>query len=148
MGGARSGQAHGAALPIIPTYAFGYAVAIELETIEDALETRPELRRYNDDPYGACFQWMLYSLLTHLGTLNDPRPVAVVHEINDYQQSAIATFNYIREAHPLGRLLLSLAFGTKAEFVPLQAAERSPTSRRVAFAFRMDLKDAPYRSLC
>lgn len=110
-------------MPIVPRYAFGYAVVVKLSEVEAMLETRPELRKYHRDPYQACFQWVLHTVLRHLGTLPSARPVAVVHEINDYQQSAIHAFNYVRESEPNGGLLLSLTFGSKAKFVPLQAAD-------------------------
>jgi hypothetical protein len=124
-------------LPIIPQYAFGYTVALKLSEVEKALETRPELREFHRDPYASCFMWMLLSFLTDLDerTTGEARPIAVVHEVNDFKKSATDAFDYVRDTHPLGHLLLSLTFGTKQKFVPLQAADTLAyeAARRIRF---------------
>lgn len=128
-------------LPIIPRHAFGYAVVVNLSEAEKALKDRPDLRPYNRDAYGACFQWVVASILEHLGRLKDPRPLAFVHEINDYQERAMQAFKYMQNIHPLGRLLMSLTFGAKAEFVPLQAADTLAWES----ARRINYQDGPVR---
>jgi hypothetical protein len=129
-------------LPIIPRYAFGYAVVVKVSEVKKVLESRPDLQRYAIDHYASCFQWVITSALNHLReVVSDPRPIAVVHEINDYRQTAMEAFKYIKETHPLGHLLLSLTFGTKAEFVPLQAAD----TLAYESARRINYQDGPER---
>jgi uncharacterized protein DUF3800 len=110
-------------LPIIPKYAFGYAIAVKLTEVEKLLEARPELRKFHKDPYAVCFQWLLMSVINDLRMkISDPRPISVIHEVNDFKDSAIAAFETVR-AGPGGEAFSRLIFATKREFVPLQAAD-------------------------
>jgi hypothetical protein len=47
--------------------------------------------------------------------------LAFFHEPNDFKDDALQTFAAMKESNPRRRL--SLAFGTKSQFVPLQAAD-------------------------
>lgn len=110
-------------LPIIPRYAFGSAVTVKLIDVEKALTARPELRKFHRDPYGMCLQWVLTSVVRRIDELPNPRPVAVVHEINAFHESATLAFNHVRDSESGGKHLRSLTFGAKDEYVPLQAAD-------------------------
>jgi hypothetical protein len=111
-------------LPIIPKYAFGFAIALKLNEVDRLLVDRPELRKFHKDPYEACFHWMLTSVLRDLHSrVSTPRPIAVIHEINDYEERARKAFEYVRRTEEHGKTLISLTFAGKDEFVPLQAAD-------------------------
>lgn len=110
-------------LPIIPKYAFGYAVAVKLNEVDKLLEHRPDLRKFHKDPYAACFQWMLMSVLNDLREMaTEPRPISVIHEFNDFRDSATAAFETVRASRG-GEAYVSLTFARKQDFVPLQAAD-------------------------
>jgi hypothetical protein len=49
--------------------------------------------------------------------------IAFVHEINQYKQYALDDFNWIKKNTNFGGNLVSLSFGEKADFPPLQAAD-------------------------
>lgn len=100
----------------------GVAVGINMDDFRDALRDHPDLARIIGQPYGACFHWTLGSLVEQLDGAGVYDRLAIYHETNDYQEDARATFEFFREAGS-GRRHMSLTFGSKAQFVPLQAAD-------------------------
>lgn len=100
----------------------GIAVGINMNDFREAVLEHPDLPRIIGEPYGACFHWTLGSLLEQLDGMGVHDRLAIYHEANDYQGDARTTFDFFRRANA-GRRRLSLTFGSKAEFVPLQAAD-------------------------
>ena len=110
-------------LPIIPKYCHGAAIAIDQRDVENELEKRPDLRRYFTDTYGMCLQWLVMCFLDRMHRFNEVKPIALVHERNQFQGRAMAVFDHLKEnADPSG-VLRSLSFGDKVTFPPLQAAD-------------------------
>jgi hypothetical protein len=98
-------------------------VVIALKDVRAALETRPDLKPYFRDEYGMCFQWCLHTILEYATAIDPTRPVAVIHEENDYFVSAMAVFKWMKTRHPIGRNLQTFSFGDKKSYTPLQAAD-------------------------
>jgi hypothetical protein len=109
-------------LPIIPKYAVGMAIGIDLSAVEKVLQSRPDLRQFHRDPYYSCILWLLLRVARRLNEEGDPERIAVVHEINDFQSSALSAYNFVL-TQPEGKAYSSFSFGRKQDFVPLQAAD-------------------------
>jgi hypothetical protein len=123
-------------LPVLPRHQiFGLAVGIHMNAFRSAMAPHPELREMFGEPYTACFQWSVQTLLEMLDergealrekagatTVRNP-PVAFFHECNDYQQEAQAAFAYVKTLKVTHARQISLTFGDKDAFVPLQAAD-------------------------
>jgi hypothetical protein len=73
--------------------------------------------------YGACFHWLIQTLLLLQARAGSREKVTFVHERNDYEQEAVQSFNYVRQYANPQRTQLALMFGEKARHVPLQAAD-------------------------
>jgi hypothetical protein len=112
-------------LPLIPDPDLaGLAIGVVVRDLEKALEERPHLRPYWDgDVYGACLQWWIHSLIDLMNRRGAREPVAIVHEQNDFAAQAMRAFNYVKAHHDPHNLLVSFSFGSKDQFVPLQAAD-------------------------
>lgn len=74
-------------------------------------------------PYTACFQWALQFLLMAMERVKANDRLAIVHETNDYEFEALRAFNWIRQNRKLHNGKMTIAFVSKAEYVPLQAAD-------------------------
>lgn len=124
-------------LPIIPRYARGASVSIDMREFRAAVGHRPELMRVFSTPYNACFHWFTMSLLDWADRAGSEPKFAFVHEINDMKAQAIEGFEWVKKHSPFGNggSLLSLSFADKDEFVPLQAADI------LAFEVNKRLKD-------
>lgn len=112
-------------LPLIPTLdGAGLAIGMVVRDLQGELEKRPHLQRYWDgDNYGACLQWWIHSIVELMTKRGVREPLAIVHEQNQFAAQALRAFTYVKENHDPNDLLLSFSFGSKAEFVPLQAAD-------------------------
>lgn len=113
-------------LPIIgEAEIVGFASGIRLSDYREIKDEYPELAEVvGDRPEAACFQWVLDNILTKDNALKppgQPQTIAVVHEVNDYQGVAQAAFDYLAERDPDRKM--TLTFGTKAAYPPLQAAD-------------------------
>lgn len=104
----------------------GVAVGMDLDAFVQAVSGYPKVVALFQEPYGACFQWLLMTTLIHLNRYEPGRPLALVHEVNDYKQIALNAFewakNWSKEAG-LSNELVSLTFGDKATYPPLQSAD-------------------------
>jgi hypothetical protein len=85
------------------------------------LKGKEHLREILGSPYESCFQWWLSTALEEHRRYGSTEPIAVIHEENQFEAQARRAYNYIRETQPCP--LVSLTFGSKREFVPLQAAD-------------------------
>jgi hypothetical protein len=111
-------------IPIIGQHdVMGITVGIHMPSFLAAMNGRPELREMFGDPYSACFQWAVQTLLNMMDERGDRQSVAFIHEVNPFKREAEAAFAYVNDVHVLGRRKVSLTFGTKEEYVPLQAAD-------------------------
>jgi hypothetical protein len=110
-------------LPIIPKHAVGISISIVMPDFEAALADRPDLKEMFASPYGACFQWLLQSILElNAGATNRVR-LAAVHETNNMKREAQQAWEWLSEQPRYAVKLVSLSFADKTEFVPLQAAD-------------------------
>jgi len=110
-------------LPLMPKYADGASINLNMNDFEAAIEGRPELRKCFPDPYGACFHWMTLQLVRVAQKRNQDTKFALVHEQNDRQHEAQEAYDWIKDNHDYGGSLISLSFAKKDAFVPLQAAD-------------------------
>lgn len=110
-------------LPIIPKHTgFGIAAAMNLRDYEKALQGKSHLKDYLGQPYGACLQWVIGTMQRNMDSAGGRVPVALVHEVNDFRQEALETFRDL-QMDGGGSHLVSLVFGTKRQYPPLQAAD-------------------------
>jgi hypothetical protein len=100
----------------------GVIVGIVMRDYEEAISKYPDLQMLGR-PYTTCFHWAIETVIQDLWRHNMHNRLAFIHEINDYQHEAVDAFNAIRGHYNPGNRMMSLAFGEKAEFVPLQAAD-------------------------
>lgn len=111
-------------LPIIAEADFpGVVIGIHMEEFRKAMAGRDDLRRIFGSPYAACFQWVVQVILNIQAEHGSNQRIAFIHECNDYRREAREGFKWIQaHGNPQGSLI-SLDFGDKATYVPLQAAD-------------------------
>jgi hypothetical protein len=111
-------------LPIIANGSLlGVVVGIHMDSFREVLADRSDLRAMFGTPYTACFHWLVQIILNLQREAGSNEPIAFVHECNDYQREALEAFGQIKKwGNPQGSLI-SLQFGEKAKFAPLQAAD-------------------------
>jgi hypothetical protein len=101
----------------------GITVGVHMHSFNAAMDGRPDLKAMFGNPYSACFQWAVQTLLGMLAEHGHPQRVAFFHENNNYQDEARSAFAYVEALRILGDNPISLTFGTKGDFVPLQSAD-------------------------
>lgn len=110
-------------LAIIPDERhIGVAIGLVLRDYDDALSGKAHLRDLLGSPYEACFHWCLSTLLAIHRSYESDEPIAIVHEENQFEAEAKRAYKYLRETYQPSPLI-SLTFGSKREFLPLQAAD-------------------------
>jgi hypothetical protein len=111
-------------LPVIATHnILGVTVGIRMHQFEVAMKSHPELRKMFGTPYVACFQWTVQTFLEMMDESGIDKRVAFFHELNDYRDEAEAAFAYIKKQAWLRKKPITLTFGGKDDFIPLQAAD-------------------------
>lgn len=111
-------------LPVIPAHnLIGVVIGIRLEDFQAALANRPDLMEVFGSPYGACVQWTMTRVMEILAEGGKPERIAFVHEVNQYKGEAMKAFEWVKEHHNPLVSPVSLAFGSKEDFVPLQSAD-------------------------
>lgn len=111
-------------LPVTVDAGFpGIVIGINLDDFDRAVSTEPELRKWLGTPYTACFHWVLQSLIYLQFRSNSRERVAFVHENNDFHGEAMESFRYMEKHANPGRVEMSMMFGSKATYPPLQAAD-------------------------
>ena len=111
------------ALPIIPKHTeMAVANGIHMGDYEAALKNKPQLRKLLGEPYGACLQWTLSTLLRPKAELGNREQIAFFHEQNNFAAEAFRTYQYTIEKWGMGART-SFTFGSKEKYVPLQAAD-------------------------
>jgi hypothetical protein len=111
-------------LPVLGRHPIvGIVVGIHMVAFRAAMESHPELREMFGTPYTACFQWAVQTLISMLEEKGDNQRIAFFHESNDYEEEANAAFSYLKAQKVLNNRIMTLTFGGKDDFVPLQAAD-------------------------
>jgi hypothetical protein len=112
-------------LPVIVEAEFpGIVIGIHMDEFRKAIGSRPDL---TDDvfrtPYGACFQWLVQSIMYLQARTGNRERIGFVHETNAFKNEALEGFDHIkRYGNPQGTVI-GLTFGSKQDCSPLQAAD-------------------------
>jgi hypothetical protein len=101
----------------------GLVIGIDLRALERAMERRPDLRETFGEPYTCCFHWAVLEIIRFSLKYGRIETMAFFHEWNDFRGEAQGSFEYIRDTHPEFQAGMKLAFGTKEQCIPLQAAD-------------------------
>ena len=111
-------------LPVIPAHPLaGVVVGVHLTEFEKAFRDHVELVEMFGTPYTACFQWAI-SIIVDLATeRGHGQRMAFVHEINDYKGECLKAFEYINTYLNPRKIPMTIGFGTKEQYTPLQAAD-------------------------
>jgi hypothetical protein len=111
-------------LPILAqSELFGQAVGINMLDYDAAMFNRPDLKHMFGSPYATCFHWTVATIMDHVESAGTNERIAFFHEQNDFQEEALAAFNWIKDRRFGNRSMLSLTFAGKGDLVPLQAAD-------------------------
>jgi hypothetical protein len=111
-------------LPVLPAHELaGIVIGIDMHVFQKELQYHPELKRMVGEPYTVCFQWAVSIIMEVASEHGKGEPMTFVHENNDYQGEALKAFGYVNEnLNPRG-IKMTMRFGAKADFTPLQAAD-------------------------
>jgi hypothetical protein len=109
-------------LPLFPKYRlYGRFGGVHLDAFNQAMNREaPIYKETFGEPYFATIHWALRRLC-EAAMAGNGRRVAIVHEITDRPGDVMDAFLYVRKRFPM--LDMSISFGSKQEFVPLQAAD-------------------------
>ena len=111
-------------LPTIPDHKLtGFVAGIQMDDFREVCAAYPRMGEALGEPYVACFQWVVMSVLEWLDTIPHYKRSAFFHETNSYKGDALNCFEYLKEHFDKGRRKMSLTFGDKDGYVPLQAAD-------------------------
>jgi hypothetical protein len=111
-------------LPVIAKHGIGgVLIGIVMKYFEDAMRAVPDLRDMFGTPYDACFQWNVQTFIDFNNQRGGTGRLAFFHETNDYQASANKSFEFVKLNPNNTARGMSLTFGGKDDFVPLQAAD-------------------------
>jgi hypothetical protein len=111
-------------LPVIPSHALaGVVIAIDLVEFDRVFRQHAELVEMFGTPYTACFQWAI-SIIVEIATeRGHGQRMAFVHEVNDYKGECLSAFEYIKTYLNPRKIPMTLGFGSKEDYAPLQAAD-------------------------
>lgn len=111
-------------LPVIANHPIaGLVVAIQMDDLRAALKGREHLMDLFATPYGACFHWAIATIMQLAVERGNRERIAFVHETNGYKREAFEAFEWVKGHFSRGGTQMTLAFGDKADYVPLQAAD-------------------------
>jgi hypothetical protein len=102
---------------------YSVAVGMDLRVFELAMQGRDDLRSVFGTPYVACAQWVMQIFLNVAHQAGNTERIAFVHENNSYHGQVYEAFNWIKENSNRGENVISLTFGTKKDYPPLQCAD-------------------------
>jgi Protein of unknown function (DUF3800) len=112
------------ALPTIAdAHLAGFVIGISLDDFNNALASRADLRGLFGTPYTACFQWIIQSIINRAIEFGNTERIAFFHENNDYHAEAFEAFDWVKKHRNPGERGVTLTFGAKEDFPPLQAAD-------------------------
>jgi hypothetical protein len=111
-------------LPVIPAHELaGIVIGVQLADLGEAFKDRPELVEMFGTPYTACFQWAI-SIVVEIATEHGKgERMTFVHEVNDYKGECSKAFEYVDTYLNPRKIPMTIGFGTKAQYPPLQAAD-------------------------
>lgn len=99
------------------------SVAMDLRVFEAAMKGRDDLREVFGTPYIACFQWAVQIILNIAFETRSAERIAFIHENNDYHGQAYEAFDWVKSNSNRGENIISLTFGAKKDYPPLQTAD-------------------------
>jgi hypothetical protein len=101
----------------------GISVAMDLRAFETAMKGRDDLRELFGTPYIACLQWAMQAILNIAFEVRNAEQIAFIHENNDFHAQAYECFSWVKQNSHRGNNIISLTFGGKKDYPPLQAAD-------------------------
>lgn len=111
-------------LPVIPTHPLaGIVVGIHLTELNQAFRGHPELFEMLGEPYTCCFQWAISIVMQIATEQGQGQRMAFIHEVNDYKGDCLKAFDYVQSELNPRCIPVTLGFGTKEQYPPLQAAD-------------------------
>ena len=111
-------------LPIIAASGVaGIVIGIQMIEFDAAMNSHPDLRKMFGTPYTACFQWTVQRVLGIQRKVKNRERLAFFHEANEYEREALESFEWVKKNSNAGNVDMRLKFGTKQDYVPLQAAD-------------------------
>jgi hypothetical protein len=111
-------------LPVLRAHKLaGIVIGINLDDLTKAMKDCPELLEMFGTPYTACFQWAISIIIDYATKHGRGERMVFVHEGNDFKGEALKAFEYVKKFRNSRRIPMKMAFGTKAEHPPLQAAD-------------------------
>jgi len=111
-------------LPVLARHKIaGVSVSMKLQDLKEVLEPRPDLMQLFGNPYTACFRITTRLIVEAVEAMGSNERLAFIHEDNDYQHEAIDAFNFVKSTRDKHYGPMTLTFGAKDQYVPLQAAD-------------------------
>ncbi|MGH6925499.1 MAG: DUF3800 domain-containing protein [Propylenella sp.] len=111
---------------LLPTIAdhqiAAFVSGIRMNDFREVCAVYPHVARIIKTPYTACFQWVVQDILMYLNAYNDTQKVAIFHEVNEFRSEALECFDFVRKLDGYRRIM-SISFGSKQSYTPLQAAD-------------------------
>jgi hypothetical protein len=101
----------------------GAAIGLHMQEFRNACAGRKDIPEALGNPYTTCFHWLVQTVLELVKHNERDEALKFVHEQNDYQGDARGSFDWIRDNVNPNKVRMRLAFGTKKDHVPLQAAD-------------------------
>jgi Protein of unknown function (DUF3800) len=101
----------------------GIVIGIQMDEFRRAIAGKGDLQQFLGEPYAACFQWVIQSIMFLQARTGNTERMAFVHESNDYRNHALEAFNYVQKFSNPNGTKLSIRFGDKSGYPPLQAAD-------------------------
>ncbi|MEJ0063836.1 MAG: DUF3800 domain-containing protein [Alphaproteobacteria bacterium] len=112
------------ALPIIPQYtAMGFAVAINLNDLKQAMNGKRGLLKVLGSPYRACLLWTIALIMAEKNKNESMERIAFYHEINNMREDALKVYDHVHNTMNPNSSIMSFSFGAKKDYPPLQAAD-------------------------
>jgi hypothetical protein len=113
-----------ALLPVICNHGMpGLVIAVQMDDFRAAMKGRSDLLDIFGTPYGACFQWTISTLMHIANERGHGERMAFVHEVNDYKEECLKAFAWVQAHDNPHNTPISLSFGSKKDYPPLQAAD-------------------------
>ena len=111
-------------LPTMPAHELaGIVIGVNLHDLAAAVNAYPELLEMFGTPYTACLQWAISIIVDIATTRGKGERMVFVHEVNAYKGEALKAFDYIQKyLNPRG-IPMTMGFGSKTDYPPLQAAD-------------------------
>lgn len=109
-------------LPVIANGGLdGVVIGIHMDEFRKAAGDNTEVRDFIGNPYAACFLWVVSVVIKKPNLYK--RRIAFFHENNDYKEEALRHFDELKKIGNPNDALMSIAFGSKDDYIPLQSAD-------------------------